>query len=215
MSRAIILVEPQTTKMLHCAICKTILYILAFPTVLWATIYIRKLSSHLLPYCDVFLTLFPLLLVSNAYMQYMGPVDLKKKYKAKWALVTGAGTGIGKSLAEAMAAQGLNVVLVSLPDKFLDETTEELRKAYPQLEFRAIPAKFDHKTDYMPAIIEVRAPLPLRLCPPLPVPCACACPVRLIPLAGHQGHRRDGHLQQCRLHRDGLLRPGFVGFSAS
>jgi NADP-dependent 3-hydroxy acid dehydrogenase YdfG len=88
-------------------------------------------------------------------MYLMGPVDLKKKYKATWALVTGAGTGIGKSLAETMAAQGLNIVLVSLPDKFLNETTEELRKAYPNLEFRAVPAKFDHNTDYMPAIIEV------------------------------------------------------------
>jgi hypothetical protein len=27
------------------------------------------------------------------YMLLMGPVDMKKKYKAEWALVTGAGTG--------------------------------------------------------------------------------------------------------------------------
>jgi D-arabinose 1-dehydrogenase-like Zn-dependent alcohol dehydrogenase len=99
---------------------------------------------------------FYICLVTNLYMYLMGPVDLKKKYKAKWALVTGAGTGIGKSLAETMAAQGLNVVLVSLPDKFLEETTEELKKNYPDLEFRAVPAKFDHKTDYMPGIIEVK-----------------------------------------------------------
>jgi hypothetical protein len=26
-------------------------------------------------------------------MTIMGPVDMKKKYKAEWALVTGAGTG--------------------------------------------------------------------------------------------------------------------------
>jgi short-subunit dehydrogenase len=47
-------------------------------------------------------------------------VDLKKKYSAQWAFVTGAGTGIGKSIAETLALQGLNVVLVSLPDKFLE-----------------------------------------------------------------------------------------------
>eukprot|EP00981_Chlorochromonas_danica_P012058 scaffold4399_cov175-Ochromonas_danica.AAC.8 len=93
----------------------------------------------------------------------MGPVDLKKKYKATWALVTGAGTGIGKSLAETLAAQGLNVVLVSLPDKFLEETTEELRKAYPKQEFRAVPAKFDHKTDYMPGIIEATKDIDVTL----------------------------------------------------
>ncbi len=94
-------------------------------------------------------------LVSNLYMKAMGPVDMKKKYNAKWAVVTGAGTGIGKSLAETMAQQGLNVVLVSLPDKFLDETTEELKKRFPNLEFRKVAAKFDHKSDYMTPIIEV------------------------------------------------------------
>ena len=84
----------------------------------------------------------------------MGPVNMKKKYKAEWALVTGAGTGIGKSIAETMALQGLNVVLVSLPDKFLDETTAQLKSQFPNQQFRAVPAKFDHKTDYMPGIIE-------------------------------------------------------------
>lgn len=92
--------------------------------------------------------------VSNLYMKLMGPVDMKKKYNASWALVTGAGTGIGKSIAFTLARQGLNVVLVSLPDKFLAETTEELKKEFPKQEFRAVAAKFDHKTDYMPEIIK-------------------------------------------------------------
>eukprot|EP01041_Mallomonas_annulata_P001731 gene1731-3349_t len=87
-------------------------------------------------------------------MYILGPVDLKKKYKADWALVTGAGTGIGKSIAENLALQGLNVVLVSLPDKFLEETTASLKKHFPKQQFRSVPAKFDHKTDYMPGIIE-------------------------------------------------------------
>ena len=30
---------------------------------------------------------------TNVYMTLMGPVDMKKKYNADWALVTGAGTG--------------------------------------------------------------------------------------------------------------------------
>lgn len=46
--------------------------------------------------------------------------DLKKKYKAQWALVTGASSGIGKALAWECARQGLNVVMVALPDKMFD-----------------------------------------------------------------------------------------------
>ncbi len=76
--------------------------------------YIARSLNHLpanslVCLCDI--------IVTNLYMLHFGPVDLKKKYNAKWALVTGAGTGIGKSIAETMALQGLNVVLVSLPDK--------------------------------------------------------------------------------------------------
>lgn len=109
-----------------------VLAVLGIPTALWLFIYIT----------------------TNYVMSILGPVDLKKKYNAEWALVTGAGTGIGKSLAESLAFQGLNVVLVSLPDKFLDETTATLRQLYPKQQFRSVPAKFDHKTDYMPGIIE-------------------------------------------------------------
>ena len=95
-----------------------------------------------------------LYLLSNLSMLLLGPVNLKKKYDAKWALVTGAATGIGRSLAESMALQGLNVVLVSLPDKHLEKAEKELKATFPKLEFRVVPAVFDHKTDYMPAIIE-------------------------------------------------------------
>ena len=95
-----------------------------------------------------------LYIFSNLSMLLLGPVNLKKKYDAKWALVTGAATGIGRSLAESMALQGLNVVLVSLPDKHLEKAEAELKAAYPDLEFRAVGAVFDHKTDYMPQIIE-------------------------------------------------------------
>jgi 3-oxoacyl-ACP reductase-like protein len=80
------------------SICVVVLVsICAIPTILWSTLYFA----------------------SNLYMYFAGPVNLKKKYKAEWALVTGAGTGIGKSISETVAAQGLNVVLVSLPDKVI------------------------------------------------------------------------------------------------
>lgn len=104
-----------------------ILLIFATPTILWLLVYVA----------------------TNIYLLKSGPVDLKKKYNAKWALVTGAGTGIGKSLAETMALQGLNVVLVSLPDKYLQETTATLRAQFPQLEFRRLTIRYMHMTFFL------------------------------------------------------------------
>ena len=119
------------------SVAEVLVCLCAVPTVLWLTIYIT----------------------TNVYMSLMGPVDLKKKYGAKWALVTGASMGIGKSIAETLALQGLNVVLVALPPRGsapddLQDTTASLQEHFPKQEFRAIYAVFDHKTDYMPAIID-------------------------------------------------------------
>lgn len=124
-------VEKPGCDMCHW-LCMAALIAMALPTFLWTVIYVSN----------------------NVYMLLMGPVNLKKKYDAKWALVTGAGTGIGRSLSFALAAQGLNIALVSLPDKHLNATRADLQKQFPNQEFRAIKATFDHKTDYMPEIIE-------------------------------------------------------------
>jgi len=64
--------------------------------------------------------------------------NLKNKYKAKWALVSGASSGIGRCLSERMAQQGLNVVLVALPDNLLKETYDELRSKYKNVTFRTV-----------------------------------------------------------------------------
>jgi len=113
-----------------------VIVVAAIPSLLWISIYT----------------------VTNLYMLLAGPVNLKKKYNAEWALVTGASMGIGKSIAETMALQGLNVVLVALPPRpgqpdDLKNTTEGLQKQFPELSFRSVAAVFDHKTDYMPSII--------------------------------------------------------------
>lgn len=59
----------------------------------------------LLLFCIIYSLLFliSMYLATNVYMKLMGPVNLKKKYNAKWALVTGAGSGIGKSLSFDLA----------------------------------------------------------------------------------------------------------------
>ncbi|KAG5469440.1 hypothetical protein LSCM1_02661 [Leishmania martiniquensis] len=66
------------------------------------------------------------------------PQELAKKYKTQWGLVTGSSSGIGKAIAEKLAMQGINVVLVALDDKMLANTFAELQKKYPHVQFRKV-----------------------------------------------------------------------------
>jgi len=77
--------------------------------------------------------------------------DLKVKYNAKWAVVTGASSGIGRALSEKLAAQGINIVLVALKDQLLTNVHETLTKQYPKLEFRAVGVDLTQDT-YMEPI---------------------------------------------------------------
>mmetsp|Transcript_2389 Transcript_2389/g.8400 ORF Transcript_2389/g.8400 Transcript_2389/m.8400 type:complete len:311 (-) Transcript_2389:164-1096(-) len=117
-----------------------VLALLALPTVLWLLSYLPfVIATAVLP-----------------------PVDLKKKYGATWALVTGAGTGIGRSLATKLAQRGLNVVLVSLPDEHLEATTAALREAYPRQQFVSVGVNFARGVDYMTPIIEATNGIPIQ-----------------------------------------------------
>jgi len=77
-------------------------------------------------------------LVPQFLANIRGVQNLKNKYRADWALVTGASSGIGKAIVIELAQQGLNVVLVALEDTLLDETFEEMRKRFPELQFRSV-----------------------------------------------------------------------------
>jgi short-subunit dehydrogenase len=118
-----------------------IAYILAIPTLIWVVTYS----------------------LPQLYMLVRPVPNLKKKYNATWALVTGAGSGIGKALAYKLASQGLNVVLVSLDDDFLKTTMKEIKETYPDLEFRSVGVTFSPGVPYLEKIKEATKDLDINI----------------------------------------------------
>ncbi|MGE0348125.1 SDR family oxidoreductase [Hydrogenophaga sp.] len=60
--------------------------------------------------------------------------------KGKWALVCGASKGLGLGCAQALAAEGVNVVLVARGARDLEAAAAELRAASPGVSVLGVPA---------------------------------------------------------------------------
>ena len=71
------------------------------------------------------------LLLNSVIPTLLGSQNLKKKYNATWALVTGSSSGIGKELARKLLGQGLNVILVAREEPLFDAARAELAAQYP------------------------------------------------------------------------------------
>ena len=68
------------------------------------------------------------------------PQNLRTKYDAKWAVVTGGSSGIGKAIVDKLCSQGISVVILAVPDSLLDTTTDEMSQKYPEVQVHKVGA---------------------------------------------------------------------------
>jgi len=102
------------------------------------------------------------LLFFQAFFDTLMPINLKEKYNAEWALVTGASSGIGKAIVEKLCEQNTNVVLVALDNDLLHSTFDEVSKKYPKLKFIKVACDLS-QGDYMTPIIEATKDIDVQL----------------------------------------------------
>ena len=61
-------------------------------------------------------------------------------YQDRWAVVTGASSGLGRGLAAGLADRGMSLVLTGRNEARLDETAHQIRRAAPAVKVETRPA---------------------------------------------------------------------------
>ncbi|KAA0724357.1 Very-long-chain 3-oxoacyl-CoA reductase-A [Triplophysa tibetana] len=77
----------------------------------------------------------------------IGNGDLLSPKLGKWAVVTGATDGIGKSYAEELARRGFSMMLISRSQEKLDDVAKSLESTY-NVETKTIAVDFGHNDIY-------------------------------------------------------------------
>jgi short-subunit dehydrogenase len=106
---------------------------------MWSYIF-YLLNQYVIPilgwlfFVGLFLHLLPIFLVSSL----LGEQNLKNKYKASWAFISGGSQGLGFAIAEKLAKQGLNLVICALDDDTLEKSCQNLRDRFPNIQVRKV-----------------------------------------------------------------------------
>uniref|UniRef100_A0A8B9M0B8 3-ketoacyl-CoA reductase n=1 Tax=Astyanax mexicanus TaxID=7994 RepID=A0A8B9M0B8_ASTMX len=89
-------------------------------------------------------------LLSGFRIWVMGNGDLLSPKLGKWAVVTGATDGIGKSYAEELARRGFSMMLISRTQEKLDDVAQSLERRY-KVETKTVAVDFG-QVDIYPKI---------------------------------------------------------------
>src|SRR4029077_2598374 len=61
-------------------------------------------------------------------------------YQGRWAVVTGASSGLGRGLAAGLADRGMSLVLTGRDEARLDEAAHQIRGSAPAVKSETVPA---------------------------------------------------------------------------
>ncbi|KAI7871417.1 uncharacterized protein EV154DRAFT_474069 [Mucor mucedo] len=91
--------------------------------------------------------------------------NLKTKYNAQWALVTGGSSGIGAAIVRKFAGQGLNVVVVALDDATLAQFKQTIVAEFPSVQFRFVGCDLSEATGetYLSAVKEATKDIDVQI----------------------------------------------------
>src|SRR5215470_18838661 len=67
-------------------------------------------------------------------------------YQGRWAVVTGASSGLGRRLAAGLADRGMSLVLTGREQARLDETAQQIRRAAPSVKVETVAADLSSRS---------------------------------------------------------------------
>src|SRR5499426_1344001 len=67
-------------------------------------------------------------------------------YQDRWAVVTGASSGLGRGLAAGLADRGMSLVLTGRNEARLDETADQIRRAAPSVRVETVAADLSSRS---------------------------------------------------------------------